>query len=80
MICKEAGVPSITISPILTEPVPIPVAPVTLIAPPLVFKVRSVLATGPEIFPLIEIAPPVPPSRVVSSSTRFKLPVIVIPA
>ena len=79
VICNEAGVPSITISPILTELVPIPVAPVTLMAPPLVFTTRSVLATGPETFPARAILPPVPPSKVVSASTKFKLPVILIP-
>ena len=78
VICNETGVPSITISPILTELVPIPVAPVTLMAPPLVLSSRSELAK-PLTFPARVILPPVPPSKVVSASTKFKLPVILIP-
>ena len=78
MICNEAGVPSISISPILTELVPIPVVPVTLIAPPVVLKVRSELAK-PLTFPARATLPEVPPLKVVTASTRFKLPVILIP-
>ena len=79
MICNEAGVPAITISPIRTAFVPmLPVGPVTLMAPPLVFKLRSELPK-PITFPARVIFPAEPPSKVVVASTRFKLPVMSIP-